>query len=301
MERTNTSTSQKKKHPFWDKHTVLGTALLIILSYIVISFPPSIVISVFCVVTGSMDKVNDALMFGIIPMSLITLLIYWLWFRPEFRGVLFRGFARTLRLCPVILLFWLLVCLPDFLNGRFPQTFNLTVFSIALSAGFSEEVAFRGLPLSYLKRQLRSEKQIPLIVIVTGAVFGLFHIFNILVGASVSASIVQSISAVSIGIFLGAVFMRGGNLLVPILLHSLHDVLMLSFSEADEVSAVLSEEATSGDILIAAVSIALAAFGFFLIRKSKRGEICQMWAETWSQSTESQPEIPAQPVNTMEV
>ena len=91
--------------------------------------------------------------------------------------------------------------------------------------------------------------------------------------------------------------MRGGNILVPILLHSLHDALLLSMQEADEVTGILTEEATLSDIYPAVICAVLAVYGFFLIRKSKRGEICRMWAETWSQTTENLPEIPAETAN----
>ena len=289
-----------RQHPLFDRHTVLGTIVLIILAYIVVTVPTTIVFLIVSILLPGFN-INDSLFVGIAVMACIALLIYKLWFRPEFRGILFRGFTRTLKLCPVILPYWLLVCLPEFLDGNFPKTFSLYVFSTALTAGFSEEVIFRGFPLSYLKRQLRSEKQVPLIVTVTGVFFGLFHLTNIILGASLSASLVQAVSASCIGIFFGAVLMRGGNLLIPILLHSAHDVLMLSFQNADEVSAILTEEATPSDFLMTLPCIALAVFGFFLIRKAKRREICDMWAETWSQSTENQPEIPAEPENTTEV
>ena len=85
------------------------------------------------------------------------------------------------------------------------------------------------------------------------------------------------------------------------LLHTLHDALLLSFMEADEVTAVIEEEATLSDIPVALICAALAAFGFFLIRRSKRGEICRMWAETWSQTTENLPELPAEPETKLEV
>ena len=155
--------------------------------------------------------------------------------------------------------------------------------------------------MEMLPRVSSSLRSSPLIVTVTGVFFGLFHLTNIFLGASFSASLVQAVSASCIGVFFGAVLMRGGNLLVPILLHSAHDVLMLSFQNADEVSAILSEEAAPSDFLMTLPSIALAVFGFFLIRKSMRREICGMWTETWSQSTENRPELTAAPENTMEV
>lgn len=289
-----------KQHPFFDRHTVLGTIALILWAYFIVMIPASFGIGVASIFLRLGDPMNY-IFIGVIPMALVTLLIHRLWFRPEFKGILFRGFAQALRCCPVILIYWLLLCMPDFMDGNFPQTFNLKVISLAVTAGFSEEVIFRGLPLSYLKRQLRAEKQIPLIVFVTGAVFGLTHITNILMGASVSASFVQGLDATCIGIFFGAVFMRSGNILVPMLLHLLHDMLLLSFQEADEVSAVLTENASLSDIPTFLLCAGLAAFGFFLIRKSRRSEICKMWSETWSQTTESLPASPAEPANTMEV
>lgn len=294
------SLSQTRQHPFFDRHTVLGTIVLILWAYFIVMIPASFVIGVVSVMMGLGDP-TDYIFLGVIIMAPLTLLIHRLWFLPDLKGILFRGFLKTLRCCPVILLFWLVLCLPDFLHGNFPQTFNLKVISLSLTAGFSEEVIFRGLPLSYLKRQLRSEKQVPLIVIITGIIFGLTHLTNIFVGASVSASLVQGVVTICIGIFLGAVFMRGGNILVPMLLHTLHDMLMLSFMKADEVSAVLTEEASLSDISEVLLCAALAAFGFFLIRKSKRGEICRMWAETWSQTTANQPELPAESETLQEV
>ncbi|MBR3448312.1 MAG: CPBP family intramembrane metalloprotease [Oscillospiraceae bacterium] len=292
--------SPTRPHPFFDKHTILGTVVIILWAYCIVMFTAAFPITIICMFLGLGDP-TDYLFLGIIVTAPLTLLIHRLWFIPDFKGILFRGFLKTLRCCPVILLFWLALCLPDFLHGDFPQTFNLKVISLSLTAGFSEEVIFRGLPLSYLKRQLRSEKQVPLIVIITGAIFGLTHLTNVFVGASVSASLLQGVTTTCIGIFFGAVFMRGGNILVPMLLHTLHDALLLSFMEADEVSAVLEEEASLNDIPTVLICAALAAFGFFLIRRSKRREICDMWAETWSQTTENLPENPAEPETLQEV
>ena len=301
QERTNMaihSSTTQTKHPFFDKHTVLGTILLIIWGYFIVLFPASFVVGIVCAVLRCSGAANDYLGLGVAFTACFALLIHKIWFQPELKGILFRGFLKTLRLCPVILIFWLVICLPDLMAGNRPQTFTLKVFSLAITAGFAEEVIFRGLPLSYLKRQLRSEKHIPLVVCITSVLFGLTHVTNILFGASVSASLVQGVSTTCIGIFLGAVFVRGGNILVPMLLHTLHDFLLLSFESEEEVGIVLTEEAGVGDLLLIVICLALAACGFFLVRKSKRSEICAMWAETWSQTTESQPVIAAESENT---
>ncbi len=288
--------SIQKEHTFFDKHTVIGTILLIIWGFFFITLPAGVLASIISFPLGIKEP-SDIQCFAILITGLLALLIHKVWFKPELKGILFRGFLKTLRCCPVILLYWILVCLPDFIHGSFPQTFNLHVLSISMTAGISEEIIFRGLPLSYLKRQLRKESQVPLIVFVTGALFGLSHLGNILFGSTVSATLEQTVTTTCMGIFFSALFMRGGNIAVPILLHTLHDILMLSFSEADEVSAVITREAELWDIPVMIVCLGLGAFGLFLIRKSKRREICEMWAETWSQTTENQPAIPAETVN----
>lgn len=286
------SFTEKKAHPFFDKHTVLGTIVLILWGYFIVMIPASFVIGIVAAIL-KLEDITHYLCFGVFIMAGVTLLIHKVWFKPELKGILFRGFLRTLRCCPVILPYWLLLLLPDLLKGEYPHTFNLEVFSLAFTAGVSEELIFRGLPGSYLKRQLRTENKVPLIVCITGVIFGLTHVTNMFFGASVSASLVQGITTSCIGIFLGAVFIRGGNILVPMLLHSLHDMLILSFQDADEVSAVVEREADLGDIPTVLLCMALAVYGFFLVRKSKRGEICEMWAETWSQTNENQPAEPA--------
>ena len=290
------SSTTQTKHTFFDKHTVLGTILLIIWGYVIVTFPAAIVMGIVCGIFRLGD-INDYLFIGIVPMACITLLIHRIWFSPDFKGILFRGFFKSLRYSLVMLPFWAVLLLPDILNGYYPKTFTLKVISLAVTAGFSEETIFRGLPLSYLKRQLRSEKHVLLIVCVTAVIFGLSHVTNVLFGASLSASLVQGVSTICIGFYLGAVFMRGGNILVPMLIHALHDMLILSFQDADEVSAIVKRDAAWEDIIVVLLCFALAAFGYFLIRKSKRAEICAQWAETWSQTTESLPEAPAEPEN----
>lgn len=289
----NAQTQTPKEHKFFDKHIILSVIFLILWGFFIISLPAGILTGIVCGILG-IPNPSDYQGFAMLLLGCLALYIHKEWFKPELKSLLFRGFLNTLRCCPVFLLFWLLSCLPDLIQGAYPQTFNLKVLSLSLSAGISEEIIFRGLLLSYLKRQLREEKHVPLIVFVTGALFGLSHLGNILFGSTVSATLAQTVTTTCIGIFFSAVFMRGGNIGVPVLLHTLHDILMLSFAEADDVSAVITREANLMDIPVMLVCIGLGAFGFFLIRKSKRREICDMWAETWSQTTENTPAIPAE-------
>lgn len=284
------------EHKFFDRHIVLGVIFLIIWGFFIISVPAGMLTGIVCGILNIQNP-TDYQFLAMLLLGCFALFIHKAWFKPELKGILFRGFLRTLRCCPVILLFWLLLCLPDFLSGNFPQTINLKSISLSVTAGISEEIIFRGLPLSYLKRQLRDEKHVPLIVFVTGALFGLSHLGNIVFGSSVSASIEQAVTTTGLGIFFGALFMRGGNIAVPILLHTLHDILMLSFDAPDEVSAVITREAELRDIPVMLICVGIGVFGFFLVRKSKRREICEMWAETWSQSTENKPVVPAETAN----
>ena len=139
------SFTEKKAHPFFDKHTVLGTIVLILWGYFIVMIPASFVISIVAAIL-KLEDITHYLCFGVFIMAGVTLLIHKVWFKPELKGILFRGFLRTLRCCPVILVYWLLLLLPDLLKGEYPHTFNLEVVSLAFTAGGSEELIFRGRP-----------------------------------------------------------------------------------------------------------------------------------------------------------
>ena len=84
---------------------------------------------------------------------------------------------------------------------------------LAVLAGVAEEVLFRGVVQVGLSEMFSQ----PLALVTTSAIFGLAHF----------ASPVYALLAGLVGLYLGALFLLQGSLLVPILAHALYDFVAL--------------------------------------------------------------------------
>lgn len=88
-----------------------------------------------------------------------------------------------------------------FFAGRIPfDPLSFEDAASSLMAGITEEVAFRELPISYMARQWRDEKKIPLMVIIPGLAFGLTHITNIF-GSKPTDTLAQVVISIFFGVF----------------------------------------------------------------------------------------------------
>lgn len=98
-------------------------------------------------------------------------------------------------------------------NEIAPVAANVTLpgaFIIAIFSGFAEEFLFRGI----LQTQFG--------IIIASIVFGIFHIGN-------KKTVWYGIYAVLIGFYLGWLYHITGNLMIPILVHSLNNFLALFY------------------------------------------------------------------------
>ncbi len=220
---------------------------------------------------------------GFIIVSLMALWLYKRWFYPEFEGNLRGGNPREgIRLSLFILIYWV-ICFPiQFLFT--PAVFGWPTFrtlSLALMAGFIEEISFRGLPVSLLMRQWHSEKRIPVIVILTSVIFGAIHIANLFAGADPGSTIMQIIGATGMGLFLCGIYLCCGNLWITIAVHALHDLLCF-LDVAGIQDGVVVQEITWFSYLDLAFSVGLGVLGIWMVRPSKRAEIRRLWNRKWS-------------------
>ena len=250
---------------------------------LLINVPPTIVTPEY----ASVDAI------GYIIVSLIVLWIYKRWFYPEFEGNLRGGIPGAgIRLSLFILIYWA-VCFPiQFLFT--PAVFGwptLKTLSLALTAGFTEEVAFRGLPVSLLMRQWHEEKRILTIMILISVIFGGVHITNFFAGANLGSTFMQTIGAACMGLFFCGIYLRCGNLWVPIAVHALHDYLCF-LDVAGIQNGVVVQEITWFSFLDLAFSIGMGILGIWMVRPSKRAEIRRLWNRKWSiTDTPSEPPI----------
>lgn len=211
------------------------------------------------------------------PVALVLLCGYGFIFRE-------KGFGATLKAGMLYLILYGLLLVMNILYlrsepGNQWQTLpNILIgVLVMIGIGIREEVLFRGLVANALAlRYGRSAKGIWAAAVLSGVMFGALHMLNLNAGVRPINALIQSIGASGIGIIFAAIYLRGGNIWVLILIHSLIDAASLfestfivsTLSHSDQMNEL------SGLVLIGTVPIALL-LSAFLFRKSKRPAILE--------------------------
>ncbi|MCR5502939.1 MAG: CPBP family intramembrane metalloprotease [Lachnospiraceae bacterium] len=212
--------------------------------------------------------------------ALLGASIFFFWFRPNFKGFLKKKdiAAGLLMLLPFLLVHYTgsVVSWFEFGIGNV-----LIAFLRAFAPGFSEEFMFRGLGIANFMRTIKEEKQITTIWILSSVVFGLIHILNGAVGADPVAAIIQSIYAIGVGLILGAVYLRTGNLWPTIIGHLTVD--FMEFIRGDmSKSGGLMIGMGIGDWITIAASVVAVFLAIRLMNKKYYPEIMELWNDKWS-------------------
>ena len=160
------------------------------------------------------------------------------------------------------------------------QTVTISVGEIILfllamiMVGISEELMFRGVLLNVCLDFFgeTTVSSIRKAIIIAGSIFGAFHIFNVLIGASLSGSIVQAANAIALGIMLGAIYIRSGKNIWPcIILHTIQDTA--AFLQSGMMNGGGIKDSVSGyDITAIPTIVLLLLIGFFIMRKKKMSQ-----------------------------
>ncbi len=266
-----------RKHRIFDRHTGLGLFLMMIgglfLSQVVLGG----LLSLAVMRTGPDFRTSLTMTAGF--GGLLLLAFHYFWFTPEYdwrykKENIPAGFKLLL---PILGYWAILFGMFGFFAGRIPfGPITLTQLCSAAGAGMTEEVVYRELPISYMARQWRDEKKIPLMVLIPGLVFGLVHLGNGLFTGNAADYLLQAVLCVFFGIFFSAVYLRTGKVLPVIVMHGLHDILVLS------AASYTPELPDSVAVVWLVCEGALALYGLFLIRKEKRVQIMALWDRKWN-------------------
>ena len=160
----------------------------------------------------------------------------------------------------------------------------LGVFRI-LSISFFEESLFRGLITNAFAKKHIDEKDeengILKIIIYTSLIYGISHIINIFTpGINIPCAIIQILNAILIGAIFTAIYLRGGSILVTIILNMITNIYGLYKLYFFNIENIKSEiDLINSRDLIRDIRICVMLFGItilyvsFLIRKSKINDI----------------------------
>ena len=259
----------KRKHTLSEKLPLLSMLLSIVVTTFVCSL-----VAYF----GPSDFVQYLL---ISAAGILCMLAQKWWFAPAFKGV-FRAEIplREIGLFCVpfliqLLLSWLLNVMD---HGLF---FHATALSVvmALSAGFGEEVMFRGLSIPIGMRYLKGKNKILTVALVTSVVFGLSHLGNAKGGNAIG--ILQGIVTIGSGLFYAAVFLRTGSIMVTSIMHALHDWMYFVTNPALQNGDMAAMSVTTAVIISCVIDLSMGVVGFWLIRPAVREKIEAIWQKKW--------------------
>ncbi|MDF7682754.1 CPBP family intramembrane metalloprotease [Lactobacillus sp. ESL0679] len=107
------------------------------------------------------------------------------------------------------------------------KAFNLMMLLSGVKAGISEEMLIRFCTLNLLLKLFYHKHwqgQILGTVTISSMLFSLLHLFNIIAGQSVAASIQQAINAFCSGIVFAAIYLYTNSILLTIIYHSIFDL-----------------------------------------------------------------------------
>lgn len=188
----------------------------------------------FPVNTG--DEVFDGLINAVLPRLCLTVGLGAL-IVAEYKKLL--AFPRVTKSALIFFLPCLLVPVANFpfsalISGtaRILRADLIWLFIIkCLLIGIVEEFLFRGIVVDFIEGTLKDGKyKTVLIILISAAVFGLFHLINLFEGAPPAAVFLQVGYSFLLGCMLCAVYLKTRNIWGCILLHTLFDIggLMIS-------------------------------------------------------------------------
>lgn len=216
--------------------------------------------------------------------SLLVLILWYRWFSPEYHFMPEKGDIKgSFVLLSPILIYWVIIFgIYGYYAGGIPfRIVGLSSVAMALMAGLVEEVCFREIAISFMARKMMDERKIPIIAVVSGFLFGFTHLSNIARGTAATDVVYQVLLCIFSGVFYSAVYLRKGNVWILCLVHFIHDLLALMAVKGVYDNGVQSIPDWVA-VCIAIVEACLGAYGFYLLRKSKRGEIIEQWNRKWS-------------------
>lgn len=269
---------KRNRHAFLEKHPVAYVLLHMAWAYFIIEIMAGVSLGLFFLNLGL------PISLGPIIIGLIYLACHSLWYKPAYVGN-FKGGNTPLgiKLASFCLIYWMFLIIQLLVWGKYAAP-TVDSISNAFMAGIAEEVIFRLIPVSCFMRQWREEKKIPVVLAISAIIFGLIHIINISSGAPIPITILQVVGACFMGVILCAVYLRSGNILIPILMHVITDAICFIDSTQVGEGGIMLAQLSINNYIDIGVSAILAGIGIYLVRPAKRAEIISLWDNKFSRN-----------------
>ncbi len=220
----------------------------------IILFIIAMAVALLLSLAGQMVSIYNelAVAIGRIIVGILLVLI----FRHCFMGS--RPFSGLKYALPALLfVLWNVIYNP--ISGmRFTVPTAETII-LGLAPAIFEEVIFRGIFIYNLREKGRSPMAM---LIISAVLFGIVHLTNV-AGMSFANALVQTIYAIVIGLVLGAVYIKSGDIVSVIVIHALIDISSHLFVGDTETSVPVI-------IVFALLLIVEAIYAIWIILKEQR-------------------------------
>jgi membrane protease YdiL (CAAX protease family) len=194
---------------------------------------------------------------SLLAATLITMLGWW----KDIGFTLRLNWREWLSYLPLLILPALSAFVSDFQVTSPAQITFFVLFAFAI--GFAEEVIVRGIFLRIFFPKGRIHA-----VLMSSLIFGLMHLGNLLIGADLGITLTQVVYATLIGIAFAGVMSYGRSIWPLIVIHALVDF----FPKLSSPSADNSGVDIISALILVAVQIPFAAYGFWLLRRRVKTE-----------------------------
>ena len=282
-------TKLEKPLKYLDGHPLIYSIIVIFLGGLLSNISAIILSSVVKIILNNQINQHLYTFLKIILEDISILTIVLIFKNPK---IYFKGdFWQTLKISSVYILnllnlaiFAVYSAIKENLEFKTNIEILLNIFKL-ISISFFEESLFRGLITNAFAKKHIDEKDeengILKIIIYTSLIYGISHIINIFTpGINIPCAIIQILNAILIGAIFTAIYLRGGSILVTIILNMITNIYGLYKLYFFNIENIKSEiDLINSRDLIRDIRICVMLFGItilyvsFLIRKSKINDI----------------------------
>ena len=246
-----------------------------------------IIPSILAGIGGSLgDAISEnAGYIAICIFAIISMLIFWRWFSPEFKGFVkteapARDICILMILLGILLIFTLIE--PLFFQHSFYFSPSLNMIIMGITAGFGEETMFRILSLAIVMRYVRKERRFVSIIILA-LIFGISHAGNLTQGADFVMTASQIFHSTFMAFLLTALYLGTGSAIFPIFAHGLYDFICFATDRSISSDGILTQQYSMGRLLYEFIVIVIIGIiALYLISKNKFIKTNEIWEKKWS-------------------
>lgn len=276
-------TKKPRTHKLCEKHPLIAAVLAL-----------AIPAAAIALVSSAVDRISEnAAYLGMVIAAVVVMLLFKVWFSPEFKGFVKPGIsAKTIGLIMIPFFIFIVLSVLSFLIFHGTVVFKPTLKAVfmGLSAGFGEECMFRILALTIVMRFLKKENRALRSAVILSIVFGFSHIGNILQGADPGMTVAQVFTSLFSGLFLAAIYLRSGSVILPIFAHAFYDWVCFVTDPTLSSNGIVVGTYGTGELIYSIVTAALLGVtGIYLLRKSKLPETNELWNRKWSYTPAAEP------------